>query len=642
MITKYRNAFLTNIPELLASGDTLDLAVGQIGVFNAKTYQAITTPSYPTVSEIIIGQGRDAQTFPMGVYLTNETPKTPKIKATNIVKWEAKKSQRAQNMIVTLGFDGVDTSKTLSLPVGKDVKFFLTLSGQPVANLMGGSSTTHYNTYTEEFTPVLPCLDECSDNCGATVDCNLIADAIIDEVNKRKTIGGELLSKYVKVSKLVSCETPSGYPTVSCTKWTLEICDEGGQLALGKVQAQYPGVVIKRASRVGTLSTYEMVLCDSSTPAAYDLSVSPVIPNCDSCPSGYTFTDMLYAYTVTRTDAGTASALNTFKSNYAATTEEATAVRLSYALGTSTYQVYSTSATLAAAVAGDVVTSIGTVQGICTIDSATTTPWVEGDECTKAKKTYQISLKDDSCGNGFLTELQAAYPFGIVTQGTTNTDNCTTIYYLEIESDNAACDTCNERDYKFSFPNPFNKSVWTETSMVVEGTGCVCGVKFESAYVARERKECYFDAVSYEVEPLFMSLSSKNPNDLDYSELCHEDFPVTIVQNVKYQSGLGASVVSERVKLSNFYFNRPWKYDPAERAAMGYELNIDLYGYYDEYVLSFRSEIPGAEATSGFASSQFENYEFHFYFPAGTGSEFETAINSFVSFPGSTILPISI
>jgi hypothetical protein len=413
--------------------------------------------------------------------------------------------------------------------------------------------------------------------------------------------------------------------------------------ALGAVQAQYPGVTITRSARVGSLSTYELILCDESTPAAYDLTVTPVIPNCATCPSGYTLTDELYAYIVTRTDAGNPSALTTFQSNYTSTAEEATAVRLSYALGTSTYQIFATTSTLAAAVAGDVVTSIGTVQGICTIDTATTSAWTEGTTCTKAQKTFQISLKNDSCGVGFLAELEAAYEgIGTVSQGETNSDNCTTIYYIVIDSNNVACDDCNEPGYTFSVPQPFNQSIWTETSMIVNGTGCVCGVKFESAYVQRERKECYFTSVSYEVEPLFISISSKNPNDRDYSELCHSDFPVTVVQGVKYAAGFGSSVVSERVKQSNFYFNRPWKGDPAERDAMGYELGVDLQGYYDEYVLVFTAPMPEGNTMSQFGRSQLEQYEYHIYFPEGGGSEFETAINAFVSFPGSTILPITI
>ena len=56
---------------------------------------------------------------------------------------------------------------------------------------------------------------------------------------------------------------------------------------------------------------------------------------------------------------------------------------------------------------------------------------------------------------------------------------------------------------------------------------------------------------------------------------------------------------------------------------MGNELGIDLQGYYDEYVLTFTAPMPEANSFSQFGRSQLEQYEFHFYFPEGGGSEFE-------------------
>jgi hypothetical protein len=639
----YRNAFITNLGSIPSTGSTYDLGDFQIGVFDARTYQAVTAPSYPTNNAIIIAWGRDARSFPMGIGLTNETPKSLPIKASSIKSWVGNKSQAPQNMIVRIGYDGVDATKTLSLQEGKDMNFYLTLSGAPIGNLLGASSTTHYNTLTEAFTIQLPCTDECADNCGALVDCNVVADAMIDAISKRKTIGGELLSKYVRASKVVSCDTPSGYATVDCTEFTLVVADAGNQEALGRVQAQYIGTAVSRLSRSGIYSTYKLVVCDSSTPTAFDSSVTPTIPNCTTCPSGYTLVDGLYAYTVTRTDDGTPTALATFKTNYTATAEENTAIRLSRAFGTSTYEIYSTSATLAAATAGDVVTLLGDVQAVCTQDTATSIAWTEGVTCTRALQSYSISLKNNVCGDGFLTELQAAYNgIGTVTQGTTNTGTCTTQYFIEIESDNVYCDDCSDPTYTFTAPQPFNGSIWTLVATDVTGVGCVCGVQLESAYVQRDRKECFFEAVSYEVEPLFISVSSKNPNDMDYSELCSSDFPVTVVQGVKYAKGYGSSVLSERVVLSNFYFNRNWNSDPATRDAMGYELGIDLQGYYDEYVLTYTSEVGNSGMASGFGHSQFEEHSLTVYFPAGQGSSFVNAINAFVSFPGSIVSPIVI
>ena len=623
MAFNYRNAFLTNIDGVLASGTTLDLGDTQIGVFNADTYQAVTTPNFPAVKSILIAQGRDARKFPSGVGLTNETPKTQGIKGNMIVNWESKKAQLPQNMIVTLGFDGVDTTKTFAPPAGKDVNVYVTLSGQPVANLMGGSSTTHYNTLTEVFTPVFPCLNDCVDNCGDAVDCNKAVDAFIDAFNKRKIIGGEFLHKYVRVSKVVSCDTPSGLPTEECLKYTLTIVDKGDQQALGAVQAQYPGVTIKRTDRNGLYSTYEATICDESTLDPFTTE-SIVVPNCDECPSGATLVESATAYTAIRDGVVAASAVAGADGLVANS-----AVVIDSQGSSTTILFYSTSALadVQASLTDFLVAEIGTVQAICEVPG-TETDWVEGDTCTKAVKTFQLSFANNPCGESVLAELQAIYGNG-VTEG--DTLNCVTTYTLDVTSDNASCEDCAEDSYTFTAPQPFQGTPWVDVLGDISGTGCVCGVKFESAYVQRERQECFFDAVSYEVEPLFIQISTINPNDRDYSELCEERIPVTKIQGIKYQSGLGASVLSERVKLSNFYFNRPWKTDPAERNAIAYELGIDLQGYYDEYVLTYKVVQPESSNFSGFGSTPFEQHEMHIYYPAGQGAAFVQAINAFVS-----------
>jgi len=628
MANPYRNAFVTNIDSIPASGDTLSLAVSQIGVYNADTYQAVTAPNFPSVKAILIAQGRDARTFPKGVGLTNENPKTQPIKAQNIVGWSAKKAQKPQNMVVALGFDGIDTTKTFAPAVGKDVKIFVTLSGTPIANLLGGSSTTHYNTLTEEFTPVFPCPDDCADNCGDLIDCNVAVDAFIKEFNERKIIGGELLSKYVRVSKVTSCDTPSGLPTTECQKWTLTVADLGNQEALGAVQAQVGSTEVTRISRDGVYSTYEITLCDESTPTSFS-SADITIPNCDRCPSGATLVESANAYTIVRAGNIAASTIN---AAYAAVIV-GTSTKLSFANGVSTFLLYSTDnlATVAAVVATDVVAEAGSAQSICTVPG-TTTAWVEGDTCQKASKVYKLTYSNNPCGDSILSELQVLYAgVGTVTEG--DTANCVTEYFLTITSD-TSCEECADNLFKFKVPDPYQGTPWVEQSADPVGTGCVCGVKFESAYVQRDRNECFFDAVSYEVEPLFLEVSTINPNTLDYSTLCdplEQQIPVTKIQNVKYAVGFGSSVLSERVKLSNFYYNRPWLTDPAERNAIAYELGVDLQGYYDEYILSYTVDAVDGLNFSGFGSSQKELHEEHIFFPAGQGADFVTAINSFVA-----------
>lgn len=646
----YRNAYVTSINSIPSSGDTLSLAVTQLGVFNADTYQATTAPNFPAVKAILIAQGRDSRTFPKGAGLSNENPKTQPIKAKNIVGWEGIASQKPQNMIVTLGFDGIDTSKTFAPKVGKDVNIYVTLSGAPIGNLMGGSSTTKYNTLTEVFTPVFPCPDDCADNCGDVVDCNLAVDSFIDQFNKRKIVGGEYLHKYIRVSKITSCDTPSGYPTITCTKYQLQIPDNGDQAALGEVQAQYAGVNITRVNRAGIISTYEAVYC-SGSPDAYVANGSTVIPDCGDCPSGYTEVEALASFTVSRTDAGTAANLATLNVDYNLLIVTANTIRLSYVNGYSTYQVWAPVTTTVAMMnttaatvgKGDIITDLGVHQSVCVGNGLMTYDWTSEGTCYKALKFYHLDYANTPCGDSILTTLQALYAsVGTVTQS--SAVNCVRRYTIGIYSDES-CLTCSDQTYTFRVPDPYQGSPWVQDVTTPTGIGCSCGVKFESAYVQRDRAECYFSEVSYEVEPLFIKVSTVNPDTHDFTTLCDpliEQIPVTQIQNIKYAKGLGSSVLSERVKLSNFYSGRPWKTDPAERNAMGYELGIDLQGYYDEFILTYLVDIPDGLEFSGFGTSKQELHEDHFYFPAGEGAAFVSAINSFVVSSGTNLSAITV
>jgi hypothetical protein len=319
-------------------------------------------------------------------------------------------------------------------------------------------------------------------------------------------------------------------------------------------------------------------------------------------------------------------------------------VFLSYENGSvATVELFFTTGTAVTALLSDSVAQIGTNQPLCTQDVATTVAWTKVADCTKAKKDYVLTIKNDDCTGTYLTALQAEYAgIGTVTLVSTNELTCTSQYNISITSDNTACDLCDDEFYKFSTPKPFNGLVWTEVlGETGYGTGCVCGIKAESIYEQRKAKECFLKQVAYEFEPLFISFSTRNPDPNDYSVLCETDVPVTKVQNVVYPIGYGR-VVADAVIASNYNFNQPWIKNPAERDAFEYELGIDLNGYYDTYILSYEVEPSESSAISGFGTSRVEAFEHAFYFPAGTGNDFETAINGFLAANNSDVDLVSI
>ena len=638
MTNSYRYVFVSSTPELPSTGGTVDLATGQVGIYDAQTFLATTAPSYVLNKSIILAQGTSNYKFPKGLSKGNQTYKTDPIKPTNITKWAATKAQPALGMAITLGYDGADITKTLNVPVNENFTFWLTLTGQPIANLLSDTPETHSATWTEQFTCILPCAADCVDNCGATQDCNVVADAAIQTFLNRKLPGDQHLSDYVKVTKLINCTSPSSLPTVSFNEYELTIADTGDNVALGQVQAQYVGYQVCRISYIGIFSTYQVTLPTSAgTPAPFNNSVSPLIPNCTTCPSGYTLQPVVYLWTVART--GNPSGLASIKTQYS----DNTAIVLSYNGVTTTYQLNFLTSTPPVSVSGDIVSPAGQLQSVCLINGAVTTPWSLISTCTSAQMNYVITLANTECGANYLSQLQTDYAgIGTVTLVTTNPSACTSQYQITVNSDNISCETCDISYFQFSTPPSFQGSTWVQVAGDTGyGTGCNCGLKFESIYEQRLAQECFLKSVPYEYEPLFVNLSTRNPDPNDYSVLCNTDVPVTIIQNVQYAQGFGRIVADELIQ-SNYQFNQPWYKNPAERDAVAYQLGINLQGYYDAYTLEFNTQPGEYNGISGFGTSPIQHFEWTFYYPQGQGVAFAQAINGYIASAGIPIAPVNI
>jgi len=641
MVNSYRYVFAASTPTIPVSGTTVDLGIGEIGVFDGKTFQAT---SGITAKSILIAQGTPDTVFPHGVAKSNHTYKTDIIKGTAVKSWKKVNGKKGSGLQITMGFDGVDTTKNLTVKQGKSFTYWVTLSGAPIANLLGDSPKTHYAVWTEQFTVQLPCVSDCVDTCGDLVDPNVVADAAIAQFNNRKLIGGQYITDYVRVTKLVDCETPSGPATVNYTTYTLTIADAGDQAALGAVQAAYPGLTIKRVRRDGLLSTYEVVVAEGDTPDPYEFTPAPVLQACDTCPSGcpadYTLTEAQDTWIVTRPITGSAN-LNdpTAQASFAATIESAYSANasefLSFNTAAGSVKIYVNAGTAVTPLtaSSDFVVQFASNQAICTPSGSltVTTSWTECKIGTAAIRNFVLTVANDCINtpSGLLAEIQAIYG-DTVTISAYNADTCTTQFTLPVESTNKDFENCAEVDWLFTTPAPFRGLVWTEVQGAVYGTDCNVGLKFESIYEQRKAKECFLKQVAYEFEPLFITISTRNPDPNDYSVLCETDVPVTLVKNVEYPKGIGR-VVADQVIASNFQYNQPWRKNAAERDAFEYELGIDLQGVYDQYVLEFQTFPTEAAAVSGFGTSQVQTFELSVFFAVGTGTAFETVVSAFVA-----------
>lgn len=616
----YKQFYVATTGDILSSGTTTDLGIGQLGFFNPVNWQATTAPNFPTVQSIVIAQGTPELQLAEGEMQSDVSFKSKPIFGKNIQGARVVKAQKPQQRIISVGFDGVDNSKTLTAKPGDTLTVYLTLTGQPISRFY----TDDQKGLIVPLTVGTPCPDECSDNCGDTVPANTLADNIIKSFNDYRIYGNQKLSDYVKVEKLVDCNTPSGFTTQSYTKWCLTICDDGTNTALGKVQAQYPGLKVTRKSRLESLSTYELEdATGDGAPANYVNESTSVVPNCSSCPSGYTFVPEYSVFEIIRDGNVTA---NTIDSAYSGLIIAGSVVKLSTDGGRSIFTVFVNGTTLTAQ-ATDIVSLVATRQGLCTLDSGVETSWESCGTCTKAEKAWQISLKDTPCGVSRLADLQAAYAgIGTVTVIENDSDFCTRLYKLVTLSDNY-CPDCDSPLYQWLTPPSFEGNDWTPVITTDgPGTDCVAGVRFTSAFYMPERDACTFDGIPYYSDPLYIEVSTFDPEQTD---ICSDEpgwAPVTLLQEIKFPKGYG-NFISALEKLDKYYKNVFYNADPVVRKYRGWEWNTEFKGYYDEIVLNYSVNIGG---TFG-SQVRTEYYEDHYFIPQTESSEFLNTLNSFLS-----------
>lgn len=186
---------------LLAAGTTTALdTTGQLGIFNAATYAAVAAPTFPAVKAILFAQGTpDLSALPVPAGVRNETDKSHIIQARKIVGWKGKQGQTGQNQIVTVGYDGTDTTKTISGRCDEIKHLYIRFTGKPIENLSPGGYIVHVQANG-------PCCDTCGDNCSDVVGCTF-RDQFYDELMTRQFPGGILVSKYVNITKLDGTNT---------------------------------------------------------------------------------------------------------------------------------------------------------------------------------------------------------------------------------------------------------------------------------------------------------------------------------------------------------------------------------------------------------------------------------------------------
>lgn len=618
----FRRVFVTNTPVLLASGTTVDLAVGQIGIFDGNTYAAAPAPTYANNKAITIWQGMpDVSHLPLmaGIPQTNQSSKL--IKGKLLKKIRRKSAHRGQNQVVAIGFDGIDITKTLSAKCGEVRTVYVKATGNPIDKLYSKQG------FIRQYRLDTGCCDECGGDSCADVDPSVLADLLVEAINndpKWNAGGGQLFRARKVLSTALSTVGATLYNV-----YNLSIADNGDDASLAIVQVQYPGFTVKRIARDGIISTYELIKTGAA-PAAFTNAGLFVINDCGVCPAGYTANAAGYIYVLVRPDAGDAAALTAVSTAYsiAAAGESTTRILRDVPNGLSTYIIVSNTANQAAIGANDQITFLGEADGRCVLTTPTTTAWSDVGDLYAFPKEYHLTLQDTVCGVSRLAELQAYYPDLTITQEADGPVDCIHQYTTTILSEPASID-CTVDELVFPVIPAFGNSEWVVDSTAAAFTG-QAGVVIETAFVNRITNDCTYDYFPYEADTIHIQVSEYNA---DYNASpCENRWPVTELQSVKYPVGVGAYVRDqERKSLS--YFLEERSQDPAVREAEGYALQTNPQLFYDEFTV----EYDFTYKVGGWSQTYTDSYHQVIYVPEASGAALQQALVTYAQSIGNDV-----
>jgi hypothetical protein len=612
----FSQVFVTNTATLLASGSTVDyLGVGQIGILDAKTYKAVSAPTYATNKALFAVWGTPDLFVGEFSGVPNENEYSKIIKGKLIKRFRAKRAKRGVSPIWTVGFSGGENdTDTLSVRAGESKDLFIKLTGTVIDRLYSTQGLT------KQFRTTPSTLDDCDDAC-ATVGAGAIARELVESINSDKD-----LRKFIRAGVIRS--VAEDVTTASCYKYNVPVCDTGDDIALGQIQAAYSTLKINRESRSGATSVYTAFKTSHSTPSAYT-QPGVYLTDCASCPSGYTLTATAKVFQVRTPNGTSAGTVNGIFTGEVTTTAVSVGPQFNIYYVTFATTV-DTDTTIAAGVAaGYDVTLVGIQSGICTLDSPTSSTWVEDTSKTyeSRTKTYTITLKDNVCGTSRLADLQAAYPLLTVALVSSDVGACVHTFSTSTSSDCYEVG-CSIGSIVYNPPAVFEGQAWVAAADDDGDADTLFGIEITSAFFNVNTNECTFNAFPYENDVVHVQVSNHDPNF--NGDPNADEWVVKKIREVQFPQGHGA-YVRKLEQESKGYDRRDRSWDPVVREVQGYSFQADPNKFYDQYVLEYDTKWKSA---GGWGQDYTQSISLNFFVPEGQGGNLETVFNTYLTSAG--------
>lgn len=625
----FRQVFVTNSPALLADGATVEnIGVGQVGIVDAKTWAGTTSPTYAKNKAIKFVQGTpDLSYLPLMAGVPNENEYTKLIKGKSIKNFRAKAAKRGRNQIITVGWSGdVSDTDTISAKAGDQKFFYLKLTGPAIDKQFSKQGITR------QYFVDGGCVDDCTDTCTDITDNRVLSESLAKQINTDPYV-----NKYVRASVQTQCD-PVLDPetTVNCYRYELRVCDTRDDVATGSIAGQYPDDKVTRIGTEGSLSVYQIIRDTNSLPTSASSAGIVLIPDCDTCPSGYTLSPAGFVYTVTKADAGDSGALTDVVTDYSAASSGESVSRVHYQFGTSTY-VLIVNADGITANGTDTLVFQGEARSTCVLTDDVTTAWSFAETLVRYERTYRLTIADDPCGTDRLTDIQNAYQ-ALAIELVDGSGSCVHTYETTVTSQ-CVSTGCSVDTLVFTAPEPFEGAEWVEqpTAALPDGTTCLTGVKIEVAFINRITGECTYDYFPYESDTIHIQASNFDPNYNNKPQACTTDWKVKEIQSFQHPAGFGAHV-RKMEQVSKSYALRERSADPVVREIEGYSFQAVPTKYYDEYILDFDFTYK----VGGWSEQHTDAYSLSIFVPEGQGAAVAAAINSYITSVGIDIDPVVI
>ena len=529
-----------------------------------------------------------------------------------------------------IGYNGKDGSEIV-LDEGDNDVIELTLMG----NLMGmiGLPDSKHTVSVNLTAPRGTRSDVATPAAGEWTMEEVVTNAY-KELKNYKLPGNVDINDYVDIL-LVNSTNPETIPGTATTFYELGLADDGTFTDLGKVQAQYPELDVKKLNWIGGITTYSVI--SSTAPAAYQAKPNFALKGCEDCPAGFTELSEGFVYQVVLENDG-ADATAAVQALPGATAGTAS---LNETDGDTTfYSVVTndelTEAEIDAFIGANATAKIELISqdvvDLCQSATPASVAWVEGESCNTNVETYTITLADTKCGDSRLPELQAAFPELTITE--TSVGECQRTYSADVVTD-LVCEECSPifRDvFTSEAPDDFDFVSWEAEPATYDGTAKM-GIRVRGKRSTLAGNEFLRDEMPFIDTSVSISLVGGFPTwtNESYNSGDEERFEVKILSRKADAQNIGGNLRKyEEEGQVNFRGRSRYHGNNYGKLVNGQETRFDALQNYIVYSIT----IAPLKFESNFQQPQNGAFTYHYPVEIGKQGQVETLFNKLATASG--------